>query len=215
MNNTASPSDKIEWRRVFIRSGFFCLPENGTFNFAEENPHNVSFLKSILARVNQIEYFRNNIFYPPSAVVEEHIWLDAIEQLHVGAEAGSSDIRSIELNIMDTYMAGIVRWANAAGLKTTLSCDGHGRREPKMVLVDDSQSALLDYYLCAVSNDRWRFRHPRFIKQNSPNSLRATGAISYERSWLLDVAEKIHQHCHSLRQFVETPQIWFGTSVGD
>ena len=115
-------------------------------------------------------------------------------------------MHNIELQIMDTYMAGIVRWANAAGIKTTYSCDGHKQREPRMNLADRSQEPVLNYFLRAVSNGEWGFGGSRFSKRGNRPIQPSNGAAEYDRVWLLDVAEKIYQHQAPLRQFVEAAE---------
>ena len=115
---------------------------------------------------------------------------------------------------MDTYMAGIVRWINAAGIETTLSCDGHGYIKPQLKPRNESQAAALNYFLNLVSNGDWRFHvHQfRFLQGDERidardrrdwRRLRQSTPPDYDRAWLLDVGEKIHRHRDSLRQLVE------------
>jgi hypothetical protein len=199
----ASLPTAIEWRRVFIRSGFNFREAEDRFNFMQENAQTERFLRLVLVELNQIRDYKGGVFSPTSLTVDEAAWLAAIEKLHTGSEAGLLNLRNLDLQIMDTYMAAIVRWVNAAGIKTTFSCDGHKNREPRINLADRSQEPLLDYFLRVVSNGEWLFKGTRFYKRGSSPIQPANGATDYDRSWLLDVAEKLHQHQVELRQFVE------------
>jgi hypothetical protein len=208
MDNLAntSHSSPIEWRRAFIRSGFNFREEVGGFNFIQENPQTERFLRLLLVELNQIRDYKGGIFSPSSLTVDETAWLNAIEKLHTGSEGGPSDMHNIELQIMDTYMAGIVRWVNAAGIKTTFSCDGHKHRVPRMILADTSQEPFLDCFLRVVSNGDWRFGDSRLSRRGDRRIQPTNGATEYDRAWLLDVAEKIHQHQAPLRQFMKAAE---------
>lgn len=104
-------------------------------------------------------------------------------------------------------MAGIVRWVNAAGIRTTHSCDGHPpheRRGPILDLADVSQKVPLNYFLRLVSNGEWIFRGRSSLCKNSDLRRSRDGEqVNSDRSWLLDVAEAIHRHQASLHQLVE------------
>lgn len=47
-----------------------------------------------------------DIFIPHEPYVSEYLWLELVDRCHIAAEGGLYD----DLSIMDTYMAGIVRW---------------------------------------------------------------------------------------------------------
>ena len=146
MDNSTIPF--IEWRRAFTRGGFNPIEVNGRFDFNQENHGIQRFLDLILTKLGQNGEYRNGIFSPTSPTVDEQIWLAAIDKLHTDSEGGRSDMSDIELQTMDTYMAGIVRWVNAAGIRTTHSCDGHSpheRRGPILDLADVSKKVPLNY----------------------------------------------------------------------
>ena len=194
--------NQIEWRRALIRSGFLFREVDGVFDFAQENPCAEEFLQLVLREVEQIKDYRGRIFSPSSSTVDETAWLAAIEKLHGSSEGGSANMHDFEMPIMDTYMAGIVRWMNAAGIRTSHSCDGHTRREPYIELIDPNQEPLLDFFVRAVSNGVHRSRRIK-CSHRASNPIRPTdGTAGYDRYWLLDVAEKVHQHQELLRQFV-------------
>lgn len=205
-------NNQIEWRRAFIRSGFNPREENGSFDFGHENQGIQEFLGLILEKLGQSDVYKYGVFSPTSTTTDESVWLAVVKGLHTGSEGGNPEMDRFEINIMDTYMAGIVRWVNAAGIETTFSCDGHGYQKAEMNLRQRHQELCLNYFLQCVSNGQWRFRNRCFLKGDErPNTNRRVGwrqlaltnAPDYDRSWLLDVAEKIHLHQNLLRQLVE------------
>ncbi len=201
-------NNQIEWRRAFIRSGFNLIELDGKFDFNRENHGIEFFFLSILSELQLDAEYKNGIFSPISATVDESAWLAAIDKLHTDSEGGRSGMDDIDLQMMDTYMAGIVRWVNAAGIRTKHSCDGHPpyeRRGPTLDLANVSQRVPLNYFLRLVSDGDWELMRNRFVKtEERRRSARNSGPmLTGDRFWLLDVAEKIHQHQDTLRQLVE------------
>ncbi|MBN2346105.1 MAG: hypothetical protein JXO51_06910, partial [Candidatus Aminicenantes bacterium] len=84
--------------------------------------------------------------------VEESYWLRAVDSCHGSADTGSAD----DLSIMDTFMAGLVRWLNAIGIPTVLSCDGHGEKRPYFIAADEESGRLAAWLL--------NFRAPHFTQ---------------------------------------------------
>ena len=209
MNN--SQNNRIEWRRAFIRNGFNPIEIDGKFDFNRENYGIQRFLFSILSDLQLNAEYKNGIFSPVSTTVDESAWLDAIDKLHTDSEGGRSGMDDIDLQMMDTYMAGIVRWVNAAGIKTKHSCDGHPpyeRRGPTLDLADVSQRVPLNKFLRLVSDGEWEFIRNRFVKtEERRRAARNREPIPHkDRAWLLDMAEKIHEHQSSLRQLAESAE---------
>ena len=207
-------NNQIEWRRAFIRSGFNPIEADGKFDFNSENHGIQLFLHSILSELPPVGEYRSGVFSPSAPTVDETNWLAAIEKVRGGSEGGHADMERFQIEIMDTYMAGIVRWVNAAGIETTFSCDGHGYIKPQLKPRKQSQAAPLNYFLNLVSHGDWRFhvRQFQFLQGDEHidvrgrrdwRRLRQTTEPNYDRAWLLDVAEKIHQRRDSLRQLVE------------
>ena len=154
-------NNQIEWRRAFIRNGFNPIEADGKFDFTQENYGIQQFLELILTKLDQRDDYKFGVFSPSAPTIDEQIWLAAIDKLHTDSEGGRSDMSDIELQTMDTYMAGIVRWVNAAGIRTTHSCDGHSpheRRGPILDLADVSKKVPLNYFLRLVSDGEWIFR---------------------------------------------------------
>ena len=194
----------IEWRRAFIRSGFNFHEINGAFHFTEENLRTEEFLRLILVKLGQIKSYQSRIFSPVSPTIEESLWLNAIERLHGGLEAGASFRNGVNLHIMDTYIAGIVRWVNAAGLKTVSSCDGEGTKTPTVELEERTQEPLLDEFLRSISDGQWRFADSYFSNDGRQPRRRPAPPSGFNRAWLLDVAEKLYHNQNELRAKVES-----------
>lgn len=108
-----------------------------------------------------------------------------VEETHKGAEGGLYN----ELFIMDTFMAGIVRWLNEIGITTEFSCDGHGKRKNKLKLINQNQNHVLDACLSVLSDGCWRYIENSI--ENTKMTSKGNKPI-FERRWLLDVAEKIY-----------------------
>ena len=123
-------SNEIEWRRVLIRFGVRFSTSDSGFDLRRETRQNLAFIRQVLSCGGWAAAMHGRVFTPDTNVVDERKWLGCWEQLHSGAEAGTTGFEGIELELMDTYMAGVVRWLNALGVTTLISCDGHARRPP-------------------------------------------------------------------------------------
>jgi len=134
---------------------------------------------------------------PREARFDESLWLASLEKTHSGAEGGRDD----DLSIMDTYMAGLVRWHSYIGVETIYTCDGHGERSPQIdVPVHDIRIVL--WILRTRSNafrqhyrDSIIYQHPRRGRDVSP--ARTTG-----RSDMLDVGEWLYDGLDELQELV-------------
>ena len=200
-------NNQIEWRRAFIRSGFNPIEADGKFDFNSENHGIQLFLHSILSELPPVGEYRSGVFSPSAPTVDETNWLAAIEKVRGGSEGGHADMERFQIEIMDTYMAGIVRWVNAAGIRTTHSCDGHPpyeRHGPRIMLANENQKTPLTYFLRVVSDGEWIFRgHSSLCKSSDLRRSRDGEQVNPDRAWLLDVAEAIHRHQAPLHQLVE------------
>lgn len=117
------------------------------------------------------------------------------EKSHRGAEGGDfSDLR-----IMDTYMAGIIRWINNIGIKTSNSCDGHGQCNPTIRVEDRTQKILLDSCLQLLSNGTWQYER-NFIKRITP--VHRNIRTNQDRYELLDIAEKLYHNMEALSNYI-------------
>lgn len=206
MTNADQPSESISsaqnglipWNRAFIRSGFCFQSRDASFDFSRERLQNRVYLQTILTTMGQHENFDGNVFSPTVPTVDESVWLATIESSHKRAEGGDF----FDLEIMDTYMAGIVRWLNIVGIETAGSCDGHATKEPYL-WVGECQGALLDYCLQVLSSSRkWRFSNCREITKHVIRNNRPRSVPDYDRNWLLDVGEEVHRRQKSLTELV-------------
>ncbi|WP_462326142.1 hypothetical protein [Desulfoplanes sp.] len=127
----------MPWKRILVRSGFLVQEQGQGFSLKEETPGNRNYLDKILAK-GRFGEIREDIFMPREAYVDESLWLGIVEKAHSGAESGRAD----DLSIMDTYMAGLVRWLHYIGIETSYSCDGHGERPPQIEVTSDVGIAL-------------------------------------------------------------------------
>lgn len=188
-------TENIEWERAFIRSGFVFKKKCNTFDFSEETESNRQFLKSVLEKINLSSYLQGSLFSPLNTSIEEAGWLNAIEDSHGGAEGGTSE----ELRIMDTYVAGIIRWINKIGIETWNSCDGHERRNPTIQINDNNQKIILDSCLQLLSNGRWRYERNNIKRITSDQRNIQANQDRYE---LLNIAEKLYHNMEALGNYI-------------
>ena len=138
----------MPWGRVLVRTGYNATECDHYFNFNDETEGNRTYFKKILLHSGVGGTIDDSCcFYPSSPEINEHRWLDTIEHHHSGAESGKPGFNNIELQIMDTFMAGFTRWINFIGIDSGNSCDGHGVKVPHIVLCDTSDYELLSRFL--------------------------------------------------------------------
>jgi len=199
-------SSLITWERALIRSGFRFEKQCNGFDLYNETDKNISFLLKIvhMVRENQTHGFDGRIFTPSSSMVDESRWLDAIEQTHSGYESGAFNSENLQIGQLDTYIAGIVRWLNAIGIETIMSCDGDGRpgRRPRVEMRNPDHGALLDYVTRVTTNDKWHYRGDKFHMRGPFNNNQLREEI-YERHWLLDVGENLYRCQGPLRELMQ------------
>ena len=149
--------DEIKWGRILVRSGFVYEKIEQGFDMTPEIAQNLIFFEKLLKEVGLEKALKEKLFRPPSPTINQSEWLTAVEKCHSGAEGGSCD----ELEIMDTYMAGIVRWLNEIGISTDISCDGHERRPPRLCLRNRKDACFVNACLALLSGNDWRFQDNR------------------------------------------------------
>jgi len=185
----------MPWKRILVRSGFLVREQEAGFSLEEETPGNRNFLDKILAK-GQFGEIRENIFMPNEAQIDEAIWLAAVENLHSGAESGRAD----DLEIMDTYMAGLVRWLDYIGIETSYSCDGHGERPPQVDVISNVGIAL---WILRTRSNAFRQHHRDSIIYQQPGRGRdVSPARTTGRCDMLEVAEWLHEKRDELKDLV-------------
>lgn len=111
---------RLPWRRILVRSGFMAYPiDELHVSLADEREKNLAYLETILG-MGRFGRLEGKICCFDEPEIEQGHWLDTVEQCKVG-DNGQFD----DLEILDTHMAGIVRWLNLVGIRTDFSCDGH------------------------------------------------------------------------------------------
>lgn len=185
---------KLPWSKILIRSGFLSNPEGDLrISLSDENEQNIDYLNRIV-NFGHFGVVKNSFFTPTEAHVEEDLWLSAVESCHGGAEGGAPD----ELPIMDTYMAGLVRWLNCLGIHTSNSCDGHGRNCARLWCRDPNSAGIA---ACILNLSGQQFeQRDRAILHLPITRSRACSTIATKN--LLDVAEWLHANQKQLSPIV-------------
>jgi hypothetical protein len=123
----------------------------------------------------------------------EQRWLNAIEKLHYGREAGPCGFSNMEMAMMDAYMAGVARWLSYIGFVTAISCDGHGKRRNYLSLQDRTLSGSLDRLLMKLTGGTRAYRRQCLLMKTDGHFAPAS------RESLLDLAELLYRHKEELR----------------
>jgi hypothetical protein len=197
-------STDIDWRRAFIRSGVRFADRGEILDLSAETAENRLFIQKVLDCGGWDAYLAGDVFTVPAELLKEHDWLDCWERLHGGAEAGTTGFAGIELEIMDTYLAGVIRWLNALGIRTLTSCDGHRRRAPYIEVAEadvEKTRGLIQW------GSQGQVQHEgRYLLLSGPKPLRPTPS---DRRWVpprerwpdrrlfLDIAERLHSRASS------------------
>jgi hypothetical protein len=184
----------VSWSKLFIRSGIRFEIVGREFSLANETPRNTDFVRGVLAQLGWESRLVGNILHPPSVLIEEAEWLGAWDKLSGGVEGGSVGFEDIELGIMDAHMSGIVRWLNALGFVTGISCDGHGKHEPWIRFVNSSDEAKVAALFEQLTDGRITLRDTRMVLLG-----RDRARIPPPHK-LLELAEKLYGQLSSVRQ---------------
>lgn len=187
---------RVTWLRALLRSGFLAREaENGRISLADETEANRKYLQKLLA-VGHFGTLKSDAFLPNEPFIDESLWLRAVDATHGAAEAGRAD----DLAILDTHMAGLVRWLNQVGIATEASCDGHLERRPSFTAADEDGARLAAWLL--------NFRMPQFNQAgrtvkyagSGPNPAASKPADRLRR--MLDAAEWLAKNRDDLREMV-------------
>lgn len=204
----------ITWERAFVRMGFLFEKVDNSLLFIQENRQNVRLLERMLRHLGLEEHYRPLLFTPPALEVEEERFIAAFDESRWSREDFPGEVRAVILHGLDPYIAGIVRWCTAIGIRTAMSCDGHGKRYPSLYFNrgEHDYAAILDTCLTLLSHGTWQFRHAygersghlllrnRARERSTAQELREK---TLQRDWLLDVAEALYQHQDELRGLVQ------------
>jgi len=203
----------LPWHRIFIRSGFNVKKDD--LSFPEETEDNLSYLKYLLDQ-GKFGVLDGRSFIPDEPEIDQGRWLSTVEKHHYGAEGGQPDC----LEIMDTYMAGVIRWISHVELKTTYSCQGHheynihgiGERQqrslPTIEFVDPKQARIGIYILNWYTPEwRWPIKDKKWIcilQTSKTENQRNNEKIE---TYLLDLAEWLYNNRQSLSELVRNLKV--------
>lgn len=185
---TRQEEKSLAWVRVLIRSGFDAkaLPD-GRISLERETLRNLRYLADILKK-GDFGALAEGIFTPKKPLACQDDWLKAVAESHGSAEGGPPD----ELAIMDTYMAGVIRWMNQLGIMTSGSCDAshRGRTHDPYIWFADKSHAERGRTLLADSGV-YMTPDPRKAKKLVPAGTSSSELEAF-RAGLLHAAEKLH-----------------------
>jgi hypothetical protein len=187
MSEEREMSNAQHWERLLVRSGIWFLREGNSLFLGEEPDYNQAFIRKVLKETGYGGCLDGVLLDVSEAPPVEQAWLMAWEKLKRGAESGPKGFRHIELACMDTYMAGVVRWLNAHGIDTSISCDGHGRKLPWLELRWGADGAVVNDLARALTNGRLAYEGDQFNVTDVPLPKR------FPRELLLEFAEKLHE----------------------
>jgi hypothetical protein len=188
--------NQLPWSRVLIRSGFIAQQIDGShISLSEETSKNIDYLKK-LVKFCRFGVVERTIFIPLNNTVDEYAWLNAVESCHGGSEGGDGE----DLSIMDTYMAGVVRWLNFVGVKTTFSCDGHGC-ERAQIECADIPSACVTSNILNLSGHKFLNKSRMVFMLVKHETGRQNGTVTAKV--FLDIAEWVYKNKSQLTSIVD------------
>jgi hypothetical protein len=192
------PASLMPWERALVISGFVFEPLACGFDMSQESPYNLAYLRDLLSDIGLEEDLVGGVFTPRNPTVGVKEWIRALEARHEGAEAGPVGFFSLDLRLMDAYMAGVIRWLNFIGIRTLVSCDGHGVAVPWISTMSQEDAHSLSRCLETLSAGQWRYDPAtrRLI------NVLVRGRRNYDRAWLFDLAEALYRSRVQLREMV-------------
>jgi hypothetical protein len=188
---------KVEWEKAFVWGGFLFEKSGDSYSLTEESEENRRYLSKILNEIGFGNYFDGMMFKPKISKVNKQVWLDAVEKLHIEAEMGRYD----QLEIMDAYMGGIVRYLNIFGFSTEQSCDGHGKRKNFLMLRNNNQAYLLDVCMRLISKGQYAYKKSSIMRTKIPRR-RSNSENNADRDYLLDIAELLKKKRTIVEQII-------------
>jgi len=172
----------MPWTRALVRTGFKAMDVGDLgVSLAAESDRNLRFFERLVHH-GGFGFLEGRSFRPYAPdVIEEH-WLGAYDVLHGGSEGGRFD----DLDEMDTRLAGVVRALNDYGLRTTCSCEGHGRTSP---VIEFATSRERDLALALIRQTKVGVRAESEMLLRFVGKLPARGVVTGLTAHLLDLAE--------------------------
>lgn len=135
---TLSIFPELSWDKILIRSGFNIKTESGQHvSLDNETNENIAYLQKIVA-YGHFGAIEGKAFIPATPHIQPLAWLNAVDACYEGSGGGQAD----ELFIMDTYMAGVVRWLSCIGFVPPSVATGTGNARRTFVLATQTRRAL-------------------------------------------------------------------------
>jgi hypothetical protein len=187
---------RVSWLRAMVRSGFMAREIDNKISLADETAANKKFLQKIL-EFGHFGILKKDLLLPHEPYIEENHWLRAVDSCHGSAEAGNAD----DLAIMDTYLAGLVRWLNEIGITTTLSCDGHLKDDPRFWTAD-AESAHLAVWILNYRGQRQFAHASRMVKFLAASPFPGLPRSAEKLKRLLDSAEWLFKNREDLKSLL-------------
>lgn len=180
-------SVRASWERLFIRSGIRCFQDSNGLRLLEA-PDNLGFVHEILASLRLEHYLSAEVFHTTEYAPSDRVWLDVRDSFRGGAEAGPVGFENIELRIMDTHISGVIRWLNALGYTTTLSCEGHRPQQPcRIVLLSSQEQLEVSHLIREISAGELNYSDGIITEQN-----RVGKWVRPAKASLLDLGERLY-----------------------
>ncbi|MCE7792201.1 hypothetical protein K8O68_07150 [Salipaludibacillus sp. CUR1] len=171
------------WGQLLTRNGFLAEQHGSSEVFCmHESLENMQFLIDLLEKLEVVYTTDCMTVMFQSEPVSEQDWIEAYERMACTRTEelfNWEDYRGVRLCKLDVYISGIVRHLNRLGLQTGMSCDGHGRRNPAIRIVNESDIPLAKKVLTGAGASRLDIRAKRI-------SFR-----TIDRTHLLDIAENL------------------------
>lgn len=213
----------ISWERALLRMGFVFEKRGKTLLFYRENRDNQLLLEEMMQFLGIKDHLHDCVFTPPATEVEEEVFRNAFYRCRRSHDHFPGEVKSIKLHALDPYIAGIVRWCASIGIKTAMSCDGHGKRSASLYFnhEEDYYAVILDACLSLISHGRWQFKHHyqasggHLLIRHSTKEMRHNTELResrFNQDWLLDVAEELYRNQDHLREVVQSMKVVIRTN---
>ena len=98
------------------------------------------------------------------------------------------------------------KMAKLSGIKTTFSCDGHGRNLPRVEL-NNSTEARIAAWLLTATGINVHAQNKNLLISGRNSGPRIPSQQNFDRKQLLDIAEWLHDNMGELTETVKTMRL--------
>lgn len=122
------------WNELFVRHGFLMKKVGrNEFDLTGEYVENIKLLMIGFKKLGTEYALERNQLTLFSSPPSEEEWIDALNVEYRGrTEMIGICVEELYLTLLDSYMAGMIRQFNHAGIETVYCCDGHEKEFPKI-----------------------------------------------------------------------------------